>query len=200
MTVFRINLIRNRPVPLPQRKSVALPLLLYLAAAGGAMVWSINQGVRDVLAVRQQQQQTATELALFAQQHPSQPDVVSYIAAMRGQLVEAEEKLGAAEQLLVRRTPAANLLYALTTSIPQDVRLLNLDLTLSDQTMHFQLAIPVEQEGAPTDTTKLLQIWDSTPEVRNYVSDIREESSRQMEFDGHQSFLVRFAATLKGGG
>ena len=57
MTVFRINLIRDRPVPLAQRKSVALPLLIYLSVAGLLLAWSINQAVRDVLAVRQRQRQ-----------------------------------------------------------------------------------------------------------------------------------------------
>ena len=199
MTVFRINLIRDRPVPLPQRKSVALPLFICLSAAGLLLAWSINQAVRDVLAVRQRQRQSDEERTLFANQHPGQPDVASYIGALRHQLQDAAETLGASEQLLGRRTPTAVILYALTAPLPQNIRLLNLTLTPADRSLHFELALPIEQDGDQIDTAKLLTIWSTSAELHNLVSDIREETSQQAEFEGRPSFLVRFAATPKEG-
>jgi hypothetical protein len=200
MTVFRINLIRDRPVPLPQRKSVALPLLLYLLAAGVLLAWSVNQAVRDVLSVRQDRRQSDAAYAQFIQQRPRQPDLVSYVTVMRNHLVKADETLSAAVRLLERRTPCATLLYALTAPLPRNVRLLNLDMTPSDGSLRFELAVPVERESDQTDTAKLLSIWNSSPELLNLVSNVREESSQQAEFDGKPSFLIRFAATVKGGG
>lgn len=200
MTVFRINLIRDRPVPLPQRKSVAFPVLIYLLTAGLLLAWSVNQAVRDVLSVRQDQRQSAVALAQFNQQHPRQPDLVSYVSAMRNHLLEADETLSAAIRLLERRTPCSTLLYALTAPLPRNVRLLSLDMTPSDGSLRFELAIPIERESDQADTAKLLAIWNSSPELLNLLSDVREESSQQAEFDGKPSFLIRFAATVKGGG
>ena len=201
MTVFRINLIRNRPVPLPQRKAVALPLIFYLFVSGLLLAWSINQAVRDVLAVHQRQRQSAADLARFAQQHPHQPDIASYIGALRHQLEDASETLGTTEQLLERRDPAAVILYSLTAPLPRNVRLLSLSLTPADRSLHFELVFPVEgeQDGNQTNTTQLLTIWRTTPEVQSLLSDIREENSQQTEFAGRPSFLVRFAATINGG-
>lgn len=201
MTVFRINLIRDRPVPLPQRKSVALPLLLYLLAAGVLLAWSVNQAVRDVLAVHQRQRQSAADLARFAQQHPRQLDAVSYIGAMRRQLNSASETLGIAQQVLQSQVPAPAILYSLTAPLPRNVRLLSLALTPPDRSLHFELVFPVEgeQDGNQTNTTQLLTIWHTTPEVQSLLSDIREENSQQTVFDRRPSFLVRFAATINGG-
>lgn len=196
MTVFRINLIRDRPVPLPQRKSVALPVLIYLCAVGLLLAWSINRAVRNVLAVRQRQQQAAAEELLFAQQHPRQLDAASYIGALRHQLTEAASTLGVAEQLLECRIPTAAILYELTTPLPRNVRLLSMELTPSDHALHVDLAIPVEPEGSSVETIKPLAIWHKSPAIQKLLSDIREESNRQAEFEGRPSFLVRFSATI----
>ncbi len=197
MTAFRINLIRNRPVPLPQRTAVALPLLLGLFTVGALLALSINKSVWDVRAALQRQRQTATERALFAQQHPLQADVSHYCNTLRHQLEEAAGDLNVTEELLTRRTPSAIILYTLTTALPRKIHLLNLDLSPIDHTLHFELAIPIEPDGRHTDPTPSLTLWHSAPAVQKLVSDVREESCRQAKIEESPLLLIRYNATLK---
>ena len=200
MTPFRINLIRHRPVPLLQRKSAAWTLLIYLSIAGLLLAWSINQAVWDVVVVRQQQRHAALERARLAQQHPRlRADVTSYIGSLHHQLADAAETLGIAEQLLGRQTQTAIILYELAAPLPRCIRLLSLETAPSDRALHFELAIPVESESSATNGIVPLTIWRNNPAIQRMLSNIREESSQQAEFDGRPSFLVRFVGTIKEG-
>jgi len=178
MSVFRINMIRNRPVPLPQRAAVAAPLLFGLFAVGVLLAWSINHAVWAVLEARQQQLRAALETDLFIQQHPRQPDVVRCAGALRTQLAEAAENLGIAEQLLTRRAPVAVALYQLTTALPPNVRLLSMEFASADHTLHFDLTIPIEADTRQTTPVLPPNEWANTPDIRNLVPDLRQESSQ----------------------
>ena len=197
MPAFRINLIRNRPVPLPQRTVVALPLLLGLLIAGLVLAATIYQSIWELQSTRIRQRQASAEGALFRQLHPDR-DVAGYRNALRQQLQEADRQLGIASPLLAHRTPAALILYTLTTTLPRKVRLLSLDLTPADHVLHFELAIPLDSAGGEKHLMALLTNWRYTPEMQDLVLNVREDSSRQSDFDGQPSFLVRYTVTLKG--
>jgi Tfp pilus assembly protein PilN len=197
MTVFRINLIRGRPIPLPQRAAIVWLLLLALLAAGWVLAGAIYYSIGGVLQTQNRQRQVAEEQLRFAQQHPDQPDAFRYIQLQRQQLEQAAASLATAGKLLQRRYPTAQMLYAITTALPPHVRLLTLDLPSSSPSLRMELTIPLPPHGKPLDPSQQLKTWRSKAEVQRYLTDIREESSRQMVWEGQPAFLVRITATLR---
>jgi hypothetical protein len=198
MTAFRINLIRDRPVPIHQRAAAAWVLLCGLLAAGLLLSWTIYESCQRLLETKNRQRQCASEQQRFAQQYPEQPDAARFIQRHRMQLEQAAATLDTADRLLSQRHPIAQMLYILTTSLPPHVRLLTLDMPSASCNLRLDLAIPVTPNGKPLDPAQQLKTWRSKAEVQRHLTDIREESSRQMEWEGKPAFLVRITATIRG--
>jgi hypothetical protein len=197
MTVFRINLIRERPVPLPQRATIIWLLLLALLTAGLVLAGSIYYACQSVLQTQNHQRQVAAEQLRFAQQYPDHPDALRFIQFQRQQLAQTAATLDTAGRLLQRRYPTAQLLYVITTSLPPHVNLLTLDIPASSPSLRMDIAIPVAPNGKPFDPSQQLKTWRNKAEVQRYLTDIREESTRQMEWGNQPAFLVRITATMR---
>jgi hypothetical protein len=197
VAVFRINLIRDRPVPLPQRQNVATALLIYLLAAGMGLTWAFSQFTRDVLSVRQQSRRVDEMRQAFLSRHPGWPTVEAYAESLRRRMRQADLTLTAAEALMRQRMAVAHVLDSLAAPLPADVRLLNVDFNVAGRALRFDLAVPVEKKAAGADTGAILAAWRNAPMLKRSVADLREQSSQQIEFDGRLVFLLRFEAALR---
>jgi hypothetical protein len=201
MPTFRINLIRRRPVPLPQRRPLALALLLYLLATGALLAWTVQRATRDVLASRLQARLLDEQCRSFLALRRDGATLDACAAGLRGQLLHADATLAAVERTLRQRIPVAHVLRDLAAPLPADVRLLNIDLNASGRALRFDLAVPVE--NAPTgatNTAAILAAWRNAPFLKRAAADLRERSSQQADVGGRPVFLLHFEATLQEGG
>ena len=196
MVAFRVNLIRNRPVPLPQRRHVALALLVYLLASGLLLAWAFYQATRDVLDARRQSQLGDEQRRAFLSQHTGWLSVDAYAENLRRQLHQADATLEATDRLLKRRLAVAHVLQGLAAPLPADARLQNIEINVAGSTLQFDLAVPVNLAGGSADTSAIMTSWRNAPVLKRTVADLREQSSQQIELDGLPFFLLRFAATL----
>jgi hypothetical protein len=203
VTAFRINLVRDRPVPLMQRRVIVRALALYLFVVGGLLAWEINLATRSILHVRRRARTTASQHEAFARLHPGRPSIEIHNAILARELKEDTAALTAIEGIVARRRPAAAILYGLASPLPSDIHLLDLDLDFAGGALRFNLAVPVERREQRADTAALLDAWNRDPALRRWTADLREESNQQSTVDGAPVFLLRFSGALpvaNGGG
>jgi hypothetical protein len=199
MTVFHINLIRERPVPIHQRVATTWIVLAGLLVSGLTLALVIYHSLERILASRHRQRQIASEQQLFLREHPGQEEPLCQIQTQRVQLEQVAARLEISALLLEQRYPTAQVLYLLTSSLPPHVRLLTLDIPTASRNLRMDLAIPVTSNAKALDTSQQLKTWRARPEVQRHLSDIREESTRQMDWEGKPAFLVHINATIRGG-
>lgn len=199
MPMFRINLIRERPVPLPQRRPMALALLLYILAAGGILAWTIFQAVHDVLASRLQARLVVEQNRSFLAMHKGWPSVDAYANSLRSQMNQSVVTLSTVEQLQRQRLPVAHILRDLAAPLTNDAQILNIDINPAASALRFDLAVPVDDPGGSTNTAAILSAWKNAPFLKRFAADLREGSSQQTDLKGRPVFLLHFEASLQGG-
>lgn len=200
MPTFQINLIRHRPVPLPQRQPIARALLIYLLAFGVLLAWSCYDATRNVMVARQKELQGNEQRAVFLSQHKGWASIDSYAANQRRQLQQVDATLTATGMLLKKRLAVANLLQYLVASLPVDARLLNIDINVTANTLRFNLAVPITLTNGDTDTNSapsaITAAWQNAPLLKQTLTGLHEQSSQQIELDNLPFFLLHFEATL----
>lgn len=202
MLTFQINLIRHRPVPLPQRQPIAQALLVYLLAFGVLLSWGFFHATRDVMAARQRVQLGNEQRAAFLALHKECASIDTFAANLRRQMQQVDATLVATGSLLKKRLAVANVLQELAAPLPAGARLLNLDFDVAGRALRFNLAVPInltEGTGGTNSTpSAIMAAWRNAPVLKQTFSELREQSSQQVELDGAPFFLLHFEATLLG--
>lgn len=199
MPTFRVNLMKNRPVPLPQRRLTASMLVLYILVSGSLLVWVCHQAARDVQAARCQARLIEAQCRAFQARHAGWQSLTAYAGDLRQQLGRTEVALNATERLLRQRLSVAHILRDLAVALPRDMWLLNIDINAAASALKFDLAVPVDAPGGETNTAAILTAWRDAPFLKRGVADLREQSSRQTELSGKAAFLLHFEAVLREG-
>jgi hypothetical protein len=201
MLAYRINLLRQRPVPWSRRPAMARLLLVYFLAAGALLAWECNRATHQVLEARLRDQALRAQHASFLRRHPGTVNVESYALELRSRLRRNAETLAAIQRVMGNQRPAAGLIYGVMAPLPADVRLLTLDLNVAEGTLRFDLALPLDAAGTPSGSAAMLAAWQRDPVLRRWVSNLREVSSVESRLpEGGQVSLVRFEGSLSGNG
>lgn len=201
MLAYRINLLRHRPVPWPHRPVAARLLLVYFLAAGALLAWDCNRTVHQILDARLREHALRSEHDAFLRRHTGFVNAESYAMDLRGRLRRDAAALSAVRSAMARQRPAAGLIYGVMAPLPADVRLLTLELNVTDGTLRFDLALPLDAAGTPSGAGAMLATWQRDPVLRRWVSNLREISSVESRLpEGGQASLVRFEGTLSGNG
>jgi len=199
MPTFQINLIRNRPVPLPQRRPMALALLLYLLVSGSVLAWAVHQATREVQAARLQTRLIREQSQRFLSMRKGWRSLDAYAQSLRRQMGQAGATLGTVGQLLRKRLPVAHLLRDLAAPLPDNVHLINIEIDQAGGMLRFDLAIPMDAPDGTPNMSAILSAWRSAPLLKRAAADLRERSSQQSTLKGSPVFLMHFEAALQEG-
>lgn len=196
MATFKINLIRDRVLPLKQRRTIALVLFFwFIICVFFAVYLCYNlKGNFFRLAV-ERKAITVTETRISKELWGAN-NILASAKNTKMELAKCIEKLNTVDYVLSKRINLIRLLMSFVGPLSQDAYIDNLNLDINTQTLNFNVVVPLYKETDAFNTGGLISAWKNDAFLKTYIENIRFSASRTRENNGKKEFISTFSCNF----
>ena len=194
MVPIDINLIRERVIPRPQRKTLFVVMSLYVLVSGLVMTLVTYRSVVRFNDARLLHASSSSLSRQFHAGYPSSRNMVAFAQGQRMHLTQEADVLEGIGGTLSRYVPLPHILKGLELPLPYMTHVTDLSFDSQGGQLTFTITTPANVTR-PLTAGQLLIFWREQPLLGHYLSGLTADQSTRTRQDNQLVLAHRFSAT-----
>lgn len=197
MTVFEINLLRDRAAAPRMRKALFWGVALYLMLCIVALAWLANTTTHRLLRASRLGRQLDVAEQSFQSTRQRSENVLEFAERAERRLEMDAQSLECIEKVIRNRISLVSVITSLTAALPPGVDLLKLNLDGKKDQLTFAVVVPEGSAARQVGGGRLAAVWNADGTLQKRLGRIRAVSTRRDRVDARTVMVMQFAADVK---